>query len=194
MNKEIEIKVGLKDYTAAKKSISKIAKFVKKKHQIDEYWTPKHKNIYVLKSPEYWRIRKEGKSEGKEKVRYEYHKSKINKNGKGKYTEEYETVVDDGKILNKIMGFIDAKLVVIVDKKREYYENKDFEFCLDRVEGLGDFLEIEAKRVLGTYEKTLDKCWEMLETLGVEHTGKERNYFYQMYNLDKTTKRLKKNN
>ena len=179
MNKEIEIKVKLSDYEKARKRIQELCEFISKKIQIDEYWTPQHKDIYSGERKEYWRIRKEKKGD-KEKVSFEYHKPTFNEKGIKQYSAEYETLVENGKILDKIMKFIDARLVVVVEKEREYYHYKDFEICLDKVKELGEFLEIEAKKVIDSHENTFKECEKALDELGIEIEGEAKNYFIQM--------------
>ncbi|MCR5603675.1 MAG: hypothetical protein K6G27_08240, partial [Lachnospiraceae bacterium] len=40
--------------------------------------------------------------------------------------------------------------------------------CLDKVEGLGDFLELETITNRDTKNVALDRLWEMLEALGYD--------------------------
>ena len=177
MNKEIEVKVKVASYAAVRRKLSKAAKFVKAVEQVDEYWTPAHKNIYIDKSGEYWRVRR---SAGK--VSFEYHRLVKNKKGIKLYAAEYETKVESGKILQKILKFIDAQLILVVRKKREYFKTSKFEFCLDRVVGLGNFLEIENLKVGKNYALALKECWAQLEALGISYSPeKQANYFDQAF-------------
>jgi len=174
MNKEIEIKAKLKSYSATKNILQKKCKYVKTMNQVDEYWTPAHKDIYSMKPRNYWRIRCENKNN---KVSLDYHIPVRNK-GKQHHTAEYETEVADGKTLKKILQLIDAKHILTIKKNREYYSYKGFEICLDKVAGLGAFLEIEAKKIYKTELKTLDRCYELLDELNIECLDrKSKNYF-----------------
>ena len=56
---------------------------------------------------------------------------------------EYETHISDKDSLDKIIKLLDYKEIVRVDKTRFESKNKDISICLDRVAGLGDFIELE---------------------------------------------------
>ena len=57
--------------------------------------------------------------------------------------DEFETKVDDGLKIIKIFEALNFKAVVKVEKIRKIWEFGDYEIALDRVKGLGDFVEIE---------------------------------------------------
>jgi adenylate cyclase, class 2 len=52
--------------------------------------------------------------------------------------------------------------LVVVDKKREIYFIDNIKFHLDSIEGLGTFVEIEARDTTGKIEK--EKLWEQCNT------------------------------
>jgi len=178
MNKEIEVKVKLTSYLQAKQILDKKLTLKKRVVQIDEYWTPAHKHIYNTKPREYLRVRQEGNE-----TRLEYHpKSVLNKKGEKLYSPEYETPVSDGNMLRKILQLLDCKKIIVIKKHRSYYENEDLIFCLDKVEGLGAFLEVEAKKVIKNYKHTFELCQENIDLLGIAYAKeKQKNYFSQLY-------------
>ena len=47
--------------------------------------------------------------------------------------------------LEKILNVLDFKTVVVVDKLRRAYKYKEYEIAIDKVKGLGDFVELEYK-------------------------------------------------
>jgi len=67
-------------------------------------------------------------------------------------------------ILSDVMG-----VMVVVDKEREIYFIDNIKIHLDRVKGLGTFLEIEAQSETdGLVEETLDRqCRQLMDELGV---------------------------
>lgn len=68
------------------------------------------------------------------------------------------------EILVKSLGAL-----IVVDKEREIYFIDNVKFHLDKVEGLGEFMEIEAIDVDGTIskEKLLNQCNNFLDILKI---------------------------
>ena len=81
---------------------------------------------------------------------------------------EYETAVGDGEIAKKIFeeaGFFPVKPVVV--KKREILICGEVQACLDDVEGLGTFLELEIMAEdEGSKAFALEKIERILKELG----------------------------
>ena len=101
-----------------------------------------------------------------------------------KTREELETSVDEAttaKILHAL-GFSDAG---IVRKKREVFRAGEITVCLDAVEGLGEFLEVE---IIAEDEKDLDisreKLFELLKQFGAGEKDSIRTSYLEMV-LDK---------
>ena len=69
------------------------------------------------------------------------------------------------EILTKSLG-----ILVIVDKKRKIYFIDNVKFHIDKVEGLGSFVEIEAIDNTGEIgkEKLVEQCEDYLKLLGVQ--------------------------
>jgi adenylate cyclase, class 2 len=59
---------------------------------------------------------------------------------------------------------------VVVDKRREIWYDGNVKIHLDRVEGLGTFVEIEAIDSDGTYseERLLEQCTQFMELFAVQ--------------------------
>jgi adenylate cyclase class 2 len=76
---------------------------------------------------------------------------------------------EKGSVLKEILG--DAMgVLVVVDKEREIYFMDNIKIHLDRVKGLGTFLEIEAQsQADGLAEDTLNRqCREIMDEFRVE--------------------------
>jgi adenylate cyclase class 2 len=56
---------------------------------------------------------------------------------------EYETAVSDGETAEKLLEALGYRPLAVVDKVRRTYRMEDVTLCLDEVEGLGGFLELE---------------------------------------------------
>ncbi|GAF67400.1 unnamed protein product [marine sediment metagenome] len=167
MNIEVEIKIKVEDLNKIKEKLPQLGKVVKSINQIDEYYIPCHRDFFAQKPhPVEWlRIRT-----NPDKVIFEYDKS-INKRPDGlqDYAEEYETEIKNIGEFRKILGFLDFKKIITVDKQREYWNCGDFEICLDKVKDLGDFVEVEAQGNFKDTKEAKEKCGEFLELLGIEN-------------------------
>lgn len=79
---------------------------------------------------------------------------------------EKEVEVNDRNILNDIIELLDYEKTVEVHKKRIKTNYKDYEICLDEVDGLGSYIEVE-KMSDEDGEKIQNELFDFLQTLGV---------------------------
>lgn len=165
MNIEVEVKVKVDNLEEIKEKVAEKGKLIKSIKQIDEYYIPCHRDFFAEKPEptEFLRIRT-----NPDKVIFEYDKA-IGMQATGDYdrAEEYETEVLNPDELRKILGFLDFKKVVTVEKHREYWMCGDIEVALDRIEGLGTFMEAEAKGDFKTSAEAKEACINFLENLGI---------------------------
>ncbi|MDD3190805.1 MAG: class IV adenylate cyclase [Candidatus Pacebacteria bacterium] len=138
-NIEIEIQVNVENSKSLLEFLEKNAIFQKESHQIDEYFSPAHRDFTVVRPIEEWlRLRN---SSGKYSINYKnWH---FDENGKGHYCDEYETKIEDLNQLRKILEVLNFKPIVKVDKIRKIWIYEDYEIAIDSVKGLGNFVEIE---------------------------------------------------
>lgn len=138
---EIEIQVQVEKIKPLENFLKKNAKFEGEYHQIDEYFTPAHRNFIAKKPTDEWlRLRN---ANGKFSINYKnWHHDK---DGKSHHCDEHETEVVDINKMRYIFESIDIKPIVVVDKIRKIYRYKKYEIALDEVKKLGDFVEIEYK-------------------------------------------------
>ncbi|XOA43076.1 MAG: class IV adenylate cyclase [Candidatus Nealsonbacteria bacterium] len=136
---EIEIQVNIEESKPLIDFLERNAEFKSEKHQIDEYFSPTHRNFIEVRPVKEWlRLRN---SDGKHSINYKnWH---FDESGKSHYCNEYQTNVEDLTQLKKILDVLNFKSIVKVDKKRRVWRYKDYEISLDSVKGLGDFVEIE---------------------------------------------------
>lgn len=138
---EIEIQARVEKRDALETFLEAEASFVSEKRQIDEYFTPAHRNFLDMKPIQEWfRLRDEGGT-----YSMNYKKWHYNTEGIGEYADEFETVIDDIESARKILAALDCTPLVRVDKLRKKWMWNDYEVALDKVKGLGDFVEIEHK-------------------------------------------------
>ena len=171
-NVEIEIKVNIENSKPLTEFLEKEAEFEEKKHQVDEYFSPAHRNFIGIRPVKEWlRLRD---SNGKYSINYKnWHYDDDPE--KSSYCDEYETKVEDLDKIKKIFEILNFKLLLKVDKIRKTWIYKDYEIDLDTVKGLGDFVEIE---YIGKEEVDPDKITkEMIDFLKKIGCGEiKRNY------------------
>lgn len=166
MNIEVEIKVKIDNFEEIKEKVSKIGKLIKSVKQVDDYYIPQQRDFFAHKPhPVEWlRVRK-----NPDKVVFEYSKSINSKeDGDYDYAEEYETEIIELESFEKILGFLDFKKVVTIEKNREYWMCGDIEVALDDIKDLGYFIEAEAKGDFKDTFEAKDACIKFLEDLGIE--------------------------
>jgi len=173
MDKEIEIQVRVENRQTLITFLEKNGVFKKESNQVDEYFSPVHRNFIEIRPIKEWlRLRKSNN-----KYSINYKNWYYDDSGKSlSVCDEYETLVGDITQLEKIFKALNFKSLVKVDKKRKVWEYKDFEIAIDTVKNLGDFIEIE---YIGKNEKIDPKViqQEMLDFLKSMNCGKiERNY------------------
>ena len=172
MNIEVEIKVKIDNFEEIKEKVSKIGKLIKSIRQIDDYYVPSHRDFFARKPHpiEWLRIRT-----NPDKVVWEYTRS-INQKEDGDYdyAEEYETEVKDKSELEKILGFLDFKKSITIEKYREYWMCGGIEIALDNVTGLGYFIEAEAKGDFKNEAEAKEECIKFLEELGINNVEENR--------------------
>ena len=167
MNIEVEIKVKVNNLEEIKEKISKIGPLIKAIKQIAEYYVPAHRDFFANKPQpiEHLRIRTNA-----DKSVFEYTRTiNLQENLDYDYAEEYETEISDTEEFRKILGFLDFKKVVTVEKRREYWMCGGIEIALDEVRGLGTFAEAEAKGDFKDGKEAKKACIDFLENLGVKN-------------------------
>lgn len=134
---EIEIKAYCRDIPAVKQKLETMgAFFIKTERESDRYFN--HPSKDFGETDEALRLRSVGKA-----TILTYKGPKIS--DKSKARVEKEVVVHGDEKTGEIfvhLGFRESGTVV---KMRDYYKIKDITICLDVVEGLGSFVELEKK-------------------------------------------------
>lgn len=94
---------------------------------------------------------------------------------------EYETTAGDPDTLRAILGALGFQPVFTVDKERRTFLRDGVTACLDQVEGLGSYLELE--RLLpdsGDRDAAVDGLLALLEDLGVSRQALERRSYLEL--------------
>jgi len=168
---EIEIQVKIENSQPLLEFLDKNAQFKEESHQIDEYFSPAHRDFTAVRPVKEWlRLRD---SDGKYSITY---KNWYYDNERSTHCDEYELSIANIDQMEKIMQALNFKNIATVDKIRRSWDYKNYEISMDSIKGLGDFIEVEYKGD----EKNLDPkkiTAEMIKFLKDVGCGKiERNY------------------
>ena len=164
-NVEIEIQVKIKSPKDVERKLRKVGKFVKTRKQVDKYFVPVQRNFLAKEMPiEYLRVRHE---KNRDHLNYSY--LHFYKNGWLRKTDEYETLVEKPEIVEEIFKKIGLITKVTVNKTRKYFDCGNFEVTLDQIKGLGNFMEVEAKKDFGDVDKTRKACQKFLDDLNIKY-------------------------
>ncbi len=165
MKQEIELQIIIKNPAGVERKLRKIGKFNGTRKQIDKYFVPPYRDFFKKEPPiEYLRVRYE-----KSKNHLNYSFLHFGKDDWLMSTDEYETLVKKPEIVDEIFKKIGLIHKVTVIKTRKYFDCGNFEVTLDKVKGLGNFMEIEAKRSFGSITKTRKACLAFLKKLNIKY-------------------------
>lgn len=141
--------------------------------QEDSYFVPPDRDFFKEDpTRKYLRVRHEIEGEeggaGKGKGELGYYLCHFEDDGSLLYSEEYETEMGDPETTIELLQNLGMELKVTVRKRRKVFNYHGFELVVDRIEGLGYFLEIEVKDVEGSVEEKKEKCLQVLEKLNLD--------------------------
>ena len=171
MNIEVEIKTRIKNFDEIKKVLQEIgANFVRSEKQIDKifgaakFLDSEHK---IVEGGIVARIRE---TDGKRTLDF---KEILRQKGGIELISEIPSIELAEKFLNKL----DFKEAFTIKKTRETFSYQDFTICLDDVEQLGKFIEVE--KIISNEEekdKTKQACLELLKKLSPDSEIVEKKY------------------
>jgi adenylate cyclase class 2 len=168
---EIEIKIKLKDSDKLLRWLEGNAVLEKKIQQTDYYFDPPDRSFIFegrddyRDAKEFFRVRFE---EEKSEVCYKYwHRDQ--KTEQSIYADEIEFEICDGKRFLMILEILGFRQTALIEKKRSVWRHQDFEFALDQVKGLGDFVEIEYKGKVSDPLQARQKIFALVEQIGLKH-------------------------
>ena len=95
--------------------------------------------------------------------------------------EELEVSISDGIIMDKILQIIGFSIKARIVKRREITKYKGVNICIDEVEGLGDFIEIERMSGESTDKNVVyQEMKKILFELGIEEQDLRKEKYYKM--------------
>ncbi|NTV90958.1 MAG: class IV adenylate cyclase [Clostridiales bacterium] len=103
--------------------------------------------------------------------------------GISKTRKEYETGIDDPDTMRKLLEVLGYKAVHTVRKKRWYFTKGDYTACIDEVEGLGCFLELE--KIVDAEDdrnEVVENLMTLLGELGIDKERLTRKSYLELLN------------
>jgi len=186
-NKEIEVRLQLDDPEPLFKFFKNSAEFLKTSNQVDFYFDlPEKTFIYTdsngYKNADEWlRVRISDKNSVCYKKWY-----RDENTGKSLYADEIELNIEDGEKLITLLESLGFKKISVVDKHRESWKYRDFQFDCDKIKGLGSFVEIEFIGKIEDPTKGREKIFDLLEDLGIKNWKVIKGgYPWMLWNKDK---------
>lgn len=181
---EIELKACLDDETARhlETKLEDHFLFQQARQEIDRYFQAPDRDF--KKTDEALRIREVDMGDTRSFLTYKGPKTDVLSNTR----LELETPVEDAGTLGRILDALGYRAVLTVRKRRrEYRGTGDFEkitLCLDQVEGLGHFIELEymAPDDLSDRQRENIRDWllALLEDLGVDPVNLRRESYLEL--------------
>lgn len=162
---EIEIKAKLRDKAAVMQKLTALGcEFSEPKTQDDMVWVKNMGDLPTfLGNDVFLRIRVEGG--GKTILTA---KKPKNIAGEGNLVKrEHEVVVDSAEEARVILEMLGLKEAVRTIKTRQKALHAGYDICIDEVEGLGSFIEVEKIADEKDADKILEEMMEFLAPLGV---------------------------
>lgn len=155
---EVELKFKAKLDLVREKLLEKGARLLTRGEEEDIYFQSPLRDF--SKTDEALRLRRR-----EDKYTLTYKGPKLDKASKTR--EEIEVEIGDWYSMREMLHRLGFSEAGRVKKRREAYQLGGFLVCLDEVEGLGEFVEIETK-AKGDYGLLLEEALTLLDDLGVK--------------------------
>lgn len=178
---EVEIKVRLneKEFSEIESKLKTLSfSFEKKMCEIDIYYNGIDRNFAI--TDEALRIRTS------ENLNTHTIQSYVTYKGKkldtiSKTRLEYDVAVEDGPTMNNLLKSLGFADVHTVEKVRDYYKYENIHACVDYVQNVGHYIELEKIIALdGEKNSALDELFLLLTKLGINKDKLERKSYLQL--------------
>jgi len=169
---EIEVKAKLRDRAAVVKKLAALGcVFSDIKTQDDMVWVEKTGSLDdFLSNKVFLRIR----VQNGEKVIMTAKSPKAKQGDESLIKKEHEVMVDSAEEARNILSMLGLKEAVRVVKKRQTAHCDGYEICMDDIEGLGAFIELEKIAEENDVAKIQDEMSIFLKKLGVSSEDRIR--------------------
>jgi len=162
---EVELKVRADHETVLQRLDELDADRENQIQQEDTYYDAPHRDF--AETDEALRIRYErdaDESEGDARVTY---KGPLLE-AESKSREEFETGIEDGDTMNEVLERLGFSPAATVTKERTEFALDGYTITLDRVEGLGEFIEVETETDSADIETAREGARDVLDRLNLD--------------------------
>lgn len=159
---EIEIKLPLLNKAVVVKFLNDHSSIASESTQHDIYFNAPHRDFLENKDNvnEWLRIRVSGNKAQINYKDWQPHEEPIKT-----HCTELETSVDSFDQLDKILGALNFKKLIEVNKLRRSWIYKDIEISIDTVKGLGDYIELEYKGKINNIDEARKHLFAVLKEI-----------------------------
>ena len=165
---ELEVKVPFEDLGDLERRLKDMgASHVEDLDQVDLYFSHPNRDFGV--TDEALRLRREN-----ERTVITYKGPKLDRDTK--LREEIEVGVEDIERMSHVLERLGFRPVIRIAKQRTVYDLQGIHFCLDRLPGLGNFVEMEWQG--DDLDAGKQKIMELKEKLGL--VGNERRSYLEL--------------
>ena len=188
-NIEVELKFQLMNFDDLYRELNSMKSSVQLllgERQIDRYYVPSHRNFLDSAPVSEWlRVRKSSKGD------FINYKKWHNESGCNAVScSELETEVSDIDALVKIFVRLNFEEIIVVDKKRWSWKLGNAEISIDRVKGLGDYIELEACGEFKSIDDAKKYLYEKLSELNASIGEQDyKGYPYRLLKKSGITKK-----
>lgn len=175
---EVELKVRA-DHDRVRPALEDLgAREVGTVEQVDTYYDAPHRDL--AETDEALRVRREtdAAGDGDEVARVTYKGPLVE--AASKTREEFETGIDDADALDDILGGLGFSPAATVEKRRERYRHEGYTVTLDRVAGLGEFVEVERAAPEDEIEAVREGAVALLASLGLDPDEQIRTSYLEL--------------
>lgn len=172
---EVELKVAADLETVAARLDDRGAELTGDVVQVDTYYNAPHRAF--AETDEALRVRRETR-DGETTARITYKGPLVE--AESKTREEFETGVDDGGTADAIFEQLGFEPAATVHKDRRFYDYEGYTVALDNVEGVGQFVEVEAETDEAGVEAAREGAYGVLRELGLDPDEQTRTSYLGM--------------
>ncbi len=168
MEVEIKVRVTDEEFERIKKTVSSLGRFVERRSEKDVYFN--HPCRDFRKTDEALRLRDDGSS-----FRMTYKGPKVDYETKAREELDIQLIGENAEKILEKLGF---KIAGYVEKEREIYLLGNAVICLDVVNGLGKFIEIEINS--DDLDSAKKEIFQILHQFGIEKKRTIRKSYLEM--------------
>lgn len=162
---EVEVKIPAAHDPVRNRLEALDAELLGEVRQHDTYYD--HPARDFAETDEALRLRDESAAEGGTEVAVLTYKGPL-VDDRSKTREEHETQVDDRTTANAILQAVGFQAAAVIEKHRERYELDGHTVTLDTIDGLGPYVEVEAKGEAADLEALSDRAFDLCRRLDLD--------------------------